>query len=68
MPKLSDVIELAAFSLLVTHELVRGKIVHTATATYKFPAGAIDGPIEVDFEPTPGVTIVIVGADVAPKD
>ena len=67
MPKLSDVIELAAFDLNVTHELVLGKIVHKATATYHFPAGTIDGPIEIDFAPTPGVEIVIVGAEVAPK-
>ncbi len=67
MVKLSDVIELATFGLTVTHELEAGKIVHKATATYQFPAGTIDGPIEVDIEPTSGVTIVIVGAEVAPK-
>ncbi len=67
MVKLSDVIELASFSLVVTHELELGAIVHKARAVYQFPAGTIDGPIEVDWEPAAGVEIVIVGADVAPK-
>ncbi len=67
MPKLSDVIELAVFGLNVTHELEDGKIAHKATATYHFPVGVVGGPIEIDFAPTPGVTIVIVGAEVAPK-
>ena len=68
MPKLSDVIELAIFSLNVSHELEDGKIVHKATATYHFPVGVTGGPIEVDFEPVPGVTIIITGAEVAPKE
>ncbi len=71
MPKLSDVIELAAFSLMVTHELKDGTIVHKAVATYQFPSGTIDEPIEIDIEPAPaGLTyleIVIVGAEIAPK-
>lgn len=67
MPKLSDVIELAAFGLNVTHHLEDGKIVHKAIATYQFPTGTITEQIEVDIDPTPGVTICIVGAEVAPK-
>ncbi len=67
MRKLSDVIELAEFSLNVTHGLKDGTIVHAGQATYHFPTGTIEGPIEIDIEPAPGVTIIVTGADVSPK-
>lgn len=67
MVKLSDVIELAVFGLMVTHELKDGGVVHKAAATYNFPPGTIDEPIEIDIEPAKGVAIIIVGAEVAPK-
>ncbi len=67
MPKLSDVIELAAFGLNVTHHLKDGKIVHAGQATYHFPSGTIEGPVEIDIEPALGVTIIVTGAEVSPK-
>ncbi len=67
MPKLSDVIELAAFGLNVTHHLEDGKIVHKGRAEYHFPLGTITEQIEVDIEAPPGVEIIIVGAEVAPE-